>query len=125
MLLVVFLLSLLADAVGRPLDPKAGQGGEGVVAVVAPADLRAQPLAPQLAGDGFRPTAWPALASEPRFCGEAVAAGRAPPPHAAAPRAQRVRAAHDRRPARVTPRQGPRDDPGSFPPPPPPAAAAG
>ena len=79
---VAFVRSPHAHAVVRRLDPKAAQAVDGVVAVVGPADLRAQPLAPQLAGDGFRPTAWPALASEPRFCGEAVAVrpdGRANP----------------------------------------------
>ena len=107
---VAFVRSPHAHAVVRRLDPKAAQAVDGVVAVVGPADLRAQPLAPQLAGDGFRPTAWPALASEPRFCGEAVAAVVATSAYAAADGAERVGVAYDVRPARVSLEQALRDD---------------
>ena len=110
MLHAAFVRSPHAHAVVRRLDPKAAQAVDGVVAVVGPADLRAQPLAPQLAGDGFRPTAWPALASEPRFCGEAVAAVVAASAYAAADGAERVGVAYDVRPARVSLKQALRDD---------------
>src|SRR5439155_434903 len=73
----------------------------GVVAVASAADIGAAPLAPRMVGDGFTPTAWPALAAEPRFCGEAVAVVVATTAYAAADGAARVTVDYDVRPARL------------------------
>jgi carbon-monoxide dehydrogenase large subunit len=77
MLRVAFVRSPHAHAEVRAVDAARAPAVPGVVAVVTGADLRplARPLAPRLAGGGFTPTAWPALADgRARFAGEAVAA---------------------------------------------------
>jgi len=68
------------------IDTTAATAPADVVAVLTAADLRdVKPLAPRLGGDGFRPSAWPALADgEVRFVGQAVAAVVALTPYAVA-----------------------------------------
>jgi len=84
---VSFVRSPHAHArIGR-VDAAAARALPGVFAVVTADELRAvtKPLAPRLEGEGFTPTAWPALADGvARFCGEAVAAVVAASPYAAA-----------------------------------------
>jgi carbon-monoxide dehydrogenase large subunit len=96
-----FVRSPHAHARVRAIDTAAARGVAGVVAVVSAADIGAAPLAPRMVGDGFTPTAWPALAAEPRFCGEAVAVVVATTAYAAADGAARVTVDYDVRPARL------------------------
>jgi carbon-monoxide dehydrogenase large subunit len=102
MLHAAFVRSPHAHAVARALDTGAARRVAGAAAVLGPDDLDARPLAPRVTGDGFMPTAWPALAREPRFCGEAVALVVAASAYAAADGAERVAVDWDVRPARVT-----------------------
>jgi aerobic carbon-monoxide dehydrogenase large subunit len=73
---VVFVRSPHAHALVRAVAVDGAARRPGVLRVVTAAELASlKPLAPVLDGDGFVPTAWPALAGErARFCGEAVAA---------------------------------------------------
>jgi carbon-monoxide dehydrogenase large subunit len=73
-----------------------------VVAALTGRDLagRVQPLAPRLDGEGFAPTAWPALAdSRVRFVGEPVAVVAARTPYAAVDGCERVAAGYEPLPA--------------------------
>jgi carbon-monoxide dehydrogenase large subunit len=75
------------------IDTAEARASAGVVAVVTGAELSGpvRPLAPRLAGDGFTPTAWPAIAVDVvHFCGEAVAAVVASDGYAAADVRERV-----------------------------------
>ncbi len=84
---VAFVRSPHAHAAIRAIDASAARALAGVAGVFTAADLRplARPLAPRLEGDGFTPTAWPALADGvARFSGEAVAAVVASSPYVAA-----------------------------------------
>jgi carbon-monoxide dehydrogenase large subunit len=102
MLHAAFVRSPHAHAAVRRLHVGAARSVDGVVAVLGPADLGAGALAPRLAGEGFTPTAWPALAREPRFCGEAVAVVAATSAYAAADGVERVVVDYDVRPARAS-----------------------
>src|SRR5439155_16268351 len=64
MLALAFVRSPHAHARVRAVDATAARALAGVAAVVTGADLRglARPLAPRLAGEGFTPSEWPALA---------------------------------------------------------------
>jgi len=112
MLHAAFVRSPHAHAVVRRID--AARAGEreldGVVAVLGPDDLGAAALSPRLSGGGFTSTAWPALAREPRFCGEAVAVVAATSAYAAADAVERVEVDYDVKPACVTLEQAWRDD---------------
>jgi len=110
MLHAAFVRSPHAHAVVRRIDAARAREVEGVVAVLGPADLDAAPLSPRLSGGGFTPTAWPALAREPRFCGEAVAVLAATSAYAAADAVERVAVDYDVRPACVTLEQALRAD---------------
>ena len=77
MLVATFVRSPHAHAVVTGVDTAVAGALPGVAAVLTGGDLArmARPLAPRFTGDGFTPTAWPALAHERvQFCGEAVAA---------------------------------------------------
>jgi carbon-monoxide dehydrogenase large subunit len=77
MLHVAFVRSPHAHARVRRVEAGVARRLSGVVGVFTADDLRAlaRPLAPRFEGEGFTPTAWPALADgEVRFAGEAVAA---------------------------------------------------
>jgi carbon-monoxide dehydrogenase large subunit len=100
MLHAAFVRSPHAHAAVRTLDAAAARAVPGVVAVVGPPDLEARPLSPRLGAAGFVPTAWPALAVEARFCGEAVALVAATSAYAAADGVERVMVDWDVRPAR-------------------------
>src|SRR5207244_3329761 len=66
-----------AHAAIRLVDASTARRLDGVLGVFTADDLRAlaRPLQPRLEGDGFTPTAWPALADgRVNFCAEAVAA---------------------------------------------------
>ena len=102
MLHAAFVRSPHAHAAVRRIDAARARDVTGAVAVFGPADLDAAALAPRVSGGGFTPTAWPALAREPRFCGEAVAVVVATSAYAAADAAERVRVEYDARPACVT-----------------------
>jgi aerobic carbon-monoxide dehydrogenase large subunit len=100
MLALAFVRSPHAHAAIRALDHGAARGLAGVTAVVTGADLRGsvKPLAPRLAGAGFTPTAWPALAEgDVRFAGQAVAAVIAATPYVAADAVDRVRVEYEPR----------------------------
>ena len=87
MLVANFVRSPYAHARIVRIDTAAARALPGIVAVVTADDLCAvtKPLAPQLDGGGFTPTAWPALADGiARFGGEAVAAVVATDPYVAA-----------------------------------------
>jgi carbon-monoxide dehydrogenase large subunit len=98
MLAVAFVRSPHAHARVAAIDARAARALPGVAAVVTADDLRglARPLAPRLAGGGFTPTEWPALADgEVRFSGQAVAAVVADTPYVAADARERVRVAYE------------------------------
>jgi carbon-monoxide dehydrogenase large subunit len=102
MLHAAFVRSPHAHAVVRRLDAAAARRVEGVVAVLGPDELAAGALEPHVTGGGFTPTAWPALARQARFCGEAVAVVAATSAYAAADAVARVAVDWDVRPAIVT-----------------------
>ncbi len=93
-----FVRSPHAHACVRGVDAASAREVAGAAAVLTPADLGARDLAPRMSGGGFRPTAWPALAREPRFCGEAVAVVAASSAYAAADVVDRVRVDYEVRP---------------------------
>src|SRR2546426_1045995 len=77
MVSLAFVRSPHAHAAIRRVDASTARRLDGVLGVFTADDLRAlaRPLQPRLEGDGFTPTAWPALADgRVNFCGEAVAA---------------------------------------------------
>ena len=77
MVSLAFVRSPHAHAAIRLVDASTARRLDGVLGVFTADDLRAlaRPLQPRLEGDGFTPTAWPALADgRVNFCGEAVAA---------------------------------------------------
>ncbi len=77
MVSLAFVRSPHAHAAIRLVDASTLRRLDGVLGVFTADDLRAlaRPLQPRLEGDGFTPTAWPALADgRVNFCGEAVAA---------------------------------------------------
>src|SRR5919197_6118425 len=102
MLHAAFVRSPHAHAAVRRVDAARARAVAGAVAVFGPAELDIAALAPRVSGGGFTPTAWPALAREPRFCGEAVAVVVATSAYAAADIAERVRVDYDVRPACTT-----------------------
>src|SRR5437762_902573 len=102
MLHAVFVRSPHAHAAVRSLDAAPARQLDGTVGVFGPDDLAAGALAPRASGGGFTPTAWPPLAREPRFCGEAVAVVAASSAYAAADAAARVGVDYDVRPACMT-----------------------
>ena len=93
-----FVRSPHAHACVRGVDAASAREVAGAAAVLTPADLGARDLAPRMSGGGFTPTAWPALAREPRFCGEAVAVVAASSAYAAADVVDRVRVDYEVRP---------------------------
>jgi len=102
MLWTSFVRSPHAHARVLRVDAGTARASAGVIAVATAADLRGvvRPLAPRLAGDGFTPTAWPALADGVvRFCGEAVAAVVATIPYAAADARELVTVEYEALPA--------------------------
>jgi aerobic carbon-monoxide dehydrogenase large subunit len=94
-----FVRSPHAHACVRGVDAASAREAAGAVAVLTPGDLGARDLVPRVSGGGFTPTAWPALACEPRFCGEAVAVVAATSAYAAADVVERVRVEYEVRPA--------------------------
>src|SRR5437762_9315187 len=102
MLHAVFVRSPHAHAAVRSLDAAPARQLDGTVGVFGPDDLAAGALAPRASGGGFTPTAWPALAREPRFCGEAIAVVAARSAYAAADAAARVSVDYEVRPACVS-----------------------
>ena len=85
MLAAAFVRSPWAHARIRGVDTSAASVIPGVAAVVTAGDIDLEPLAPTMSGDGFTPTAWPALAAaRVRFAGEAVAVVVAESPYVAA-----------------------------------------
>ena len=101
MLHAAFVRSPHAHASVRGFDARPALRHDANVVVVGPSELGAGDLAPRASG-GFTPTPWPALAREPRFCGEAVAVVAAESAYAAADAAARVSVEYDVRPACVT-----------------------
>jgi len=102
LLAVAFVRSPHAHAGLAAIEASAARAMPGVAAVITAAELGGlvRPLAPRLAGPGFTPSAWPALAeSEVQFCGEAVAAVVADSPYAAADACEAVRVEYEPRPA--------------------------
>jgi carbon-monoxide dehydrogenase large subunit len=110
MLHAAFVRSPHAHAAVLRVDAAHACELESVVAVLGAADLDAGALTPRVSGGGFTPTAWPALAREPRFCGEAVAVVAATSAYAAADAVGRVRVDYDARTACVSLEQALRDD---------------
>jgi carbon-monoxide dehydrogenase large subunit len=105
LLAVVFARSPHAHARIRAIDAAAARALPGVVAVVTAAELRdvARPLAPRLAGEGFTPTAWPAVADgEVHFAGQAVAAVVAETAYLAADAREVLQIEYEPRPAVTT-----------------------
>src|SRR5919197_4824842 len=80
MLHAAFVRSPHPHAAVRRIDAVAARETAGAVAVFGAAELDIAALAPRVSGGGFTPTAWPALAREPRFCGEAGGGGGAAAP---------------------------------------------
>ncbi len=76
MLALAFVRSPYAHAGVGAIDGRAARALADVAAVITAAELPdVAPLAPRLGGEGFTPSAWPALAAgEVRFAGQAVAA---------------------------------------------------
>jgi carbon-monoxide dehydrogenase large subunit len=101
MLALAFVRSPHARARLRTIDASAALALPGVAAVVTAAELGGvRPLAPRLGGEGFTPSAWPALADgEVHFAGEAIAAVVAATPYVAADACELVRAAYEPQPA--------------------------
>src|SRR6059058_780574 len=110
MLHAAFVRSPHPHAAVQRIDAVTARDTAGAIAVFGPADLAIADLAPRVSGGGFTPTAWPALAREPRFCGEAVAMVAATSAYAAADGVERVDVDYDVRPACVTLEQAWRDD---------------
>ncbi|HEU5193213.1 MAG TPA: molybdopterin cofactor-binding domain-containing protein, partial [Methylomirabilota bacterium] len=104
MLSLVFVRSPHAHAGIRAIDPAAARAHADVLAVLTAGDLGdVKPLAPRLGGDGFTPSAWPALADgEVRFTGQALAAVVAATPYAAADAAEAVAVDYEPRKAVAT-----------------------
>jgi carbon-monoxide dehydrogenase large subunit len=74
MLALAFVRCPHAHAAVGAIDTAAALALPGVAAVLTAADLEAEPLSPGLTGQGFVPTAWPALAAaEVQYGGQAVA----------------------------------------------------
>jgi aerobic carbon-monoxide dehydrogenase large subunit len=102
MLVATFVRSPHAHAVVAGVETTAARAVPGVATVVTGADLArvTRPLAPRFTGDGFTPTAWPALAHERvQFCGEAVAAVVAADGYTAADARELVTVAYEPLPA--------------------------
>jgi aerobic carbon-monoxide dehydrogenase large subunit len=110
MLHAAFVRSPHAHAAVVRIDASDAREVEGAVAVLGAAEVGAGALMPRVSGGGFTPTAWPALAREPRFCGEAVAVVAAPSPYAAADAAERVRVDYETRTACVSLEQALREE---------------
>jgi CO/xanthine dehydrogenase Mo-binding subunit len=106
MLHAAFVRSPHAHAAVVRIDASDAREVEGAVAVLGAAEVGAGALMPRVSGGGFTPTAWPALAREPRFCGEAVATS----PYAAADAAERVRVDYETRTACVSLEQALREE---------------
>ncbi|TMQ15038.1 MAG: xanthine dehydrogenase family protein [Candidatus Rokuibacteriota bacterium] len=105
MLALAFVRSPHAHARVRAVDPAAARALAGVAGVVTGADLRglARPLAPRLAGEGFTPSEWPALAdAEVCYVGQAVAVVAAETAYVAADAGELVRVEYEARPAVAT-----------------------
>jgi len=100
MLALAFVRSPYAHAALGAIDVNAARAQPDVAAVLTAADLGdVLPLAPRLGGEGFTPSAWPALAGrDVRFAGEAVAAVLAATPYAAADGCEAVRVDYAPRP---------------------------
>ena len=99
LLAVAFVRSPHAHAGLAAIEASAARAMPGVAAVITAAELRGlvRPLAPRLAGPGFTPSAWPALAERAvQFCGAAVVADS---PYAAADACEGVRVEYEPRPA--------------------------
>jgi aerobic carbon-monoxide dehydrogenase large subunit len=110
MLHAAFVRSPHAHAAVLRIDAVGAREVEGAIAVLGAAELDPGALAPRVSGGGFTPTAWPALAREPRFCGEAVAVVAATSPYAAVDAVERVRVDYDARTACVSIEQALRDE---------------
>jgi CO/xanthine dehydrogenase Mo-binding subunit len=110
MLHAAFVRSPHAHAAVVRIDASDAREVEGAVAVLGAAEVGAGALMPRVSGGGFTPTAWPALAREPRFCGEAVAVVAAPSPYAAADAAERVGVDYETRTACVSLEQALREE---------------
>ena len=110
MLHAAFVRSPHAHAAVLRIDAAGVREVEGAIAVLGAAELDPGALAPRVSGGGFTPTAWPALAREPRFCGEAVAVVAATSPYAAVDAVERVRVDYDARTACVSIEQALRDE---------------
>ena len=102
MLHAAFVRSPHPHAAVQRIDAVTARDITGAIAVFGPADLAIADLAPRVSGGGFTPTAWPALAREPRFCGEAVAVVVATSACAAADVVERIGVDYDVRPACTT-----------------------
>src|SRR2546430_5048804 len=105
MLALAFVRSPHAHARVRAVDATAARALAGVAAVVTGADLRglARPLAPRLAGEGFTPSEWPALADgEVWYVGQAVAVVAAETAYVAADAGELMRVQYEARPAVAT-----------------------
>jgi len=105
MLALAFVRSPHAHARVRAVDATAARALAGVAAVVTGADLRglARPLAPRLAGEGFTPSEWPALADgEVCYVGQAVAVVAAETAYVAADAGELMRVQYEARPAVAT-----------------------
>ena len=105
MLALAFVRSPHAHARVRAVDPAAARALASVAGVVTGADLRglARPLAPRLAGEGFTPSEWPALAdAEVCYVGQAVAVVAAETAYVAADAGELVRVEYEARPAVAT-----------------------
>ncbi|MBI4637848.1 MAG: xanthine dehydrogenase family protein [Candidatus Rokubacteria bacterium] len=102
MLWVAFVRSPHAHARILGIDATGARKLPGVVAVVTGEDLASavRPLEPRLEGDGFTPTACPALADgRASFCGQPVAAVVASSPYVAADAREAIVVAYDPLPA--------------------------
>jgi len=74
MLALAFVRCPHAHATVGVIDAAAARALPGVAAVLTAEDLETEPLSPGLTGQGFVPTAWPALAAaEVEYGGQAVA----------------------------------------------------
>src|SRR2546425_11167150 len=101
MVSLAFVRSPHAHAAIRLVDASTARCLDGVLGVFTADDLRAlaRPLQPRLEGDGFTPTAWPALADgRVNFCGEAGAAVVATSGYLAARAREPVRGEYEARP---------------------------
>jgi len=74
MMALAFVRCPHAHATVGVIDAAAARALPGVAAVLTAEDLETEPLSPGLTGQGFVPTAWPALAAaEVEYGGQAVA----------------------------------------------------